>query len=181
MSRKINGIKIECVSGDIAFQNDADAVVNAANACLMPGGGVAGAIHRAAGSSLAEECRSMAPLKPGEAVISGGYNLPNRYVIHCLGPVYGVDKPEDKLLSECYRRALLLADKNEIRTIAFPAISTGAFGYPAEEAAEIAMKTVVDAARELNNLKKIRFVLHGEKALDIHRKTLNSIFEKQNT
>ncbi|MEN2995438.1 MAG: macro domain-containing protein [Acetomicrobium sp.] len=142
MEKKISGVTIECVKGDITRQPDVTAVVNAANAWLKPGGGVAGAIHRAAGPELDKECRPLAPIKPGQAVITGGHNLPNKYVIHCLGPRYGVDKPEDRLLSDCYRNALKLADEHEIDSIAFPAISTGVFGYPVQEAAEVALRTV---------------------------------------
>ena len=101
MGKTISGVTIECVKGDIAKQPDMTAVVNAANAWLKPGGGVAGAIHRAAGPSLEEECRPLAPIKPGQAVITGGHSLPNKYVIHCLGPRWGIDKPEDKLLADC--------------------------------------------------------------------------------
>ncbi len=179
MKEKIDGVEIECVTGDIACQSDADAVVNAANSQLMPGGGVAGAIHRAAGAGLSEECRKMAPVKPGQAVITGGHNLPNRYVIHCLGPVYGVDKPEKELLAACYRNALLLADKKCIETIAFPAISAGVFGYPVNEAAEIALETVAATAPELKFVKKIRFILHDSKVLDIHKKVLKRISENK--
>ncbi|MFO7995007.1 MAG: macro domain-containing protein, partial [Marinobacter sp.] len=92
---ELHGKTVECVRGDITRQDDIQAVVNAANAQLMPGGGVAGALHSAAGPGLAEECRPMAPIRPGEAVITGAHNLPNRFVIHCLGPVYGVDEPSD--------------------------------------------------------------------------------------
>ncbi|TYB35994.1 MAG: RNase III inhibitor, partial [Flexistipes sinusarabici] len=116
MKKKINGVILETTQGDIASQEDIDAVVNAANARLMPGGGVAGAIHRAAGSGLAEECRPLAPIKPGDAVITGAHNLPNSHVIHCLGPVYGVDKPEGKLLRSCYKKALELAEDNNIES-----------------------------------------------------------------
>lgn len=155
-------IKLEIERGDIADQPDMSAVVNAANAQLRTGGGVAGAIHRAAGPGLEEECRPLAPIKPGEAVITKAHNLPNDYVIHCLGPVYGRDKPEDKLLADCYRNALLLADKHKIPSVAFPAISAGAFGYPVEEAAAIAMDTVYKTIPELRHVKTIRIVLFGE-------------------
>jgi len=155
-------IKLEIVRGDIAAQPDMRAVVNAANAQLRIGGGVAGAIHRGAGPGLEEECRPQAPIKPGEAVITGAYNLPNEYVIHCLGPVYGRDKPEDKLLADCYRNALLLADKHKIPSVAFPAISAGAFGYPVKEAAAVAMDTIYETIPELRHVKIIRMVLFGE-------------------
>jgi len=169
----ISGVTIECVKGDIASQADITAVVNAANAQLRMGGGVAGAIHRAAGPGLSEECRSLAPIAVGEAVITGGHNLPNRYVIHCLGPVYGTDKPENELLARCYRNALRLAEKHEIDSIAFPAISTGAFDYPVEEAASVAFSNVLEMTSELKYVKRIRFVLYSEKDLEIHERVLS--------
>jgi len=171
----ISGVTIECVKGDIAKQPDITAVVNAANAWLKPGGGVAGAIHRAAGPVLEEECRPLAPIKPGQAVITGGHNLPNRYVIHCLGPRWGIDKPEDKLLADCYRNALKLADEHKIDSIAFPAISTGIFGYPVEEAAKVALKTIKEVIPTLKHVKKIRFVLHSDRDLTVHEKVLASL------
>ncbi|MCM8899935.1 O-acetyl-ADP-ribose deacetylase [Caldicoprobacter algeriensis] len=175
MGKVIHGVKIECVQGDITKQEGFDAIVNAANAQLMPGGGVAGAIHRAAGPGLAEECRRLAPIKPGQAVITGGYNLPNRYVIHCLGPVYGVDQPSDKLLADCYRNALKLAEQHGITSIAFPAISTGIFGYPMEEAARVAFKAILELVPSLKSVKVIRFVLWDRKALEIHERVLEEI------
>ncbi len=175
MKKIVSGVTVEVVAGNIAKQKDMEAVVNAANAWLRTGGGVAGAIHRAAGPGLAEECRPMAPIKPGEAVISGGHNLPNRYVIHCLGPVYGRDKPEDELLAGCYRRALELAEEKGIESVAFPAISTGAFGYPLEAATEVAFRTIGEMIPGLKKVKHIRFVLHGERALKVHEKHLESL------
>jgi len=177
MEVQIGPIKLECIRGDIAKQEGFDAVVNAANAELKPGGGVAGAIHRAAGPGLAEECRPLAPISPGQAVITGGHKLPNRYVIHCLGPVYKVDEPSDKLLADCYRNALKLAEENRIGSIAFPAISTGAFGYPIEEAAKIAFKTIIEAAKELKHLKRIRFVLYGQRDLEVHERVLGELLK----
>lgn len=175
MIKEVDGVVLETLQGDITSQPDIEAVVNAANAQLMPGGGVAGAIHRAAGPKLAEECKSLAPIKPGEAVITDAYNLPNSFVIHCLGPVYGVDKPEDELLKKCYVNALDIADRNNISSIAFPAISTGAFGYPFREATEIAVKTVIEKAKDLKNVKKVRFVLFGEKDLQIYDEILSQL------
>ena len=172
MRKSIMGVTIESVKGDIASQTGIEAVVNAANARLQPGGGVAGAIHHAAGPGLAEECRPLAPIKPGEAVITGGHNLPNPYVIHCLGPVYGVDKPEDTLLANCYRNALNLADQYQIDSIAFPAISTGAFGYPVEPATEIALRTTIEIIPSLTNIKNIRFVLYSQNDLEIYENKL---------
>lgn len=166
---------IQCFEGDITDQKDMTAVVNAANAHLKPGGGVAGAIHRGAGPKLYQECKPLAPIEPGEAVITGAYNLPNEYVIHCLGPVYGRDKPEEKLLVDCYRNALLLAEKHGIDSIAFPSISTGAFGYPVEEAAKVALKTVQVTLMELKNVKTVRFVLHSQRDLEIHERVLTEL------
>ncbi|MDZ7815502.1 MAG: macro domain-containing protein [Planctomycetota bacterium] len=172
MLKKVSGIEIECVRGDIASQHGITAVVNAANAELMIGGGVAGAIHRAAGPGLAEECRPLAPIAPGEAVITKAHRLPNQYIIHCLGPVYGIDKPEDELLASCYRNALRLAEEYKVDSIAFPAISTGAFGYPMKDAAEVAFATVIEAIPKLKSVKRVRFVLYGARDLKIHEKAL---------
>jgi len=174
-----NDVTVECVQGNIVNQPDVDAIVNAANAHLRPGGGVAGAIHRAAGRGLAIECEPLAPINPGEAVITGAHNLPNKYVIHCLGPVYGVDKPENKLLANCYENALDLAEENEIKSVAFPAISTGAFGYPLKPATYVAMKTVLDKVPELNTVKLIRFVLFSEHDLNVHESVLSELRKEQ--
>ena len=171
----LDSVTIECSQGDITAQDDVTAIVNAANAELRSGGGVAGAIHRAAGPGLAEEARPLAPIRPGEAVMTGGHNLPNRYVIHALGPVYGQDRPEAELLAGCYRNALALAEENGIDSIAFPAISTGVFGYPVEEAAEVAIKTVVEEAQRLEHVRLIRFVLFAESDLEVHEKVLSGI------
>lgn len=168
MSEKaIHNVTIECVQGDIADQPDLDAIVNAANAQLRIGGGVAGAIHRAAGPALEKECRPLAPIRPGEAVITGAHNLPNRHVIHCLGPVYSRDNPSEKLLADCYCNALLLAGKNRLASVGFPAISTGAFGFPLEAAARIAVKTVVDEATKLSSIKLVRFILFSSDDLAV--------------
>lgn len=162
-------VTIECQQGDIVRQDDIVAIVNAANARLQIGGGVAGAIHRAAGPELAEECRPLAPIHPGQAVLTGAHDLPNDYVIHCLGPVYGVDEPSDRLLADCYRNALRLADAHDVKSVAFPALSTGAFGYPLEEAAQVAASTVAAEARSLEQVRLIRFVLFDEESAKIHR------------
>ena len=171
-SRTIHGVTLECVQGDIANQPGIDAVVNAANALLMPGAGVAGAIHRAAGPGLAEECRALAPIKTGEAVSTGAHNLPNKFVIHCLGPVYGSDEPSAVLLARCYRNALRLAEENRLASIAFPAISTGVFGYPMKEAAEVAIATVAAEAPMLKSVKRVRFVLFGAGDLRVYEQVL---------
>lgn len=175
MRTTIDNILLEAIKGDIANQTDMTAVVNAANARLEIGGGVAGAIHSVAGPGLAEECRPMAPIRPGEAVISGAHNLPNDYVIHCLGPVYGMDKPEAKLLADCYRNALQIAEEKGIDSVAFPAISTGAFGFPFEAATDIALQTVKDMIPGLKRVKIIRFVLYGAKDYEIYLQKLQDM------
>ena len=172
MEREVNGVTVEIIEGDITSQDDMDAVVNAANAELTSGGGVAGAIHQAAGPGLAEESRPLAPIQPGEAVITGGHELPNRHVIHVLGPVYGSDKPEDELLTRCYRNTLLLAEEHGLESIAFPSISTGAFGYPIEEAAEVALRTVLESVKNLQSVRRIRFVLYGEENFEAYERVL---------
>jgi O-acetyl-ADP-ribose deacetylase len=176
MQRTIADVLIECVQGDIAAQDDLTAVVNAANAELLPGGGVAGAIHSAAGPKLAEECRKLAPITPGDAVLTGAYDLPNRYVIHCLGPVYGADEPADRYLAACYRNALTIAEKAGIDSIGFPSISTGVFGYPMQEAAEVAFNTIHSMLKKLRSVRHIRFVLFDEEATEIHRKAMEREF-----
>jgi len=172
-----HGVTLELIQGDIAAQDDIKAVVNAANAQLQTGSGVAGAIHQAAGPGLAEEARPMAPIKPGEAVITSGHNLPNEYVIHTLGPVYGRDEPADELLQSCYQQALDLAEEHQIDSVAFPAISTGAFGYPVEAAAEIALSTVLEAMSRRESVRRIRFVLYDAPTLRVHEDALQELAE----
>lgn len=179
MKRTVHGVEIELVQGDIAAQDDVTAVVNAANAELRTGGGVAGALHRAAGPELARECRPLAPIEPGDAVITGGHDLPNEYVIHTLGPVYGSDRPEDELLAACYRNSLARAEERGVGSLAFPAISTGAFGYPLVEATEIAFRTVLEAAGTLDHVSHIRFVLFSDREFEAHEERLSSMIEAQ--
>jgi len=171
-TRTLAGVVIECAVGDITKQDDLDAVVNAANAELRPGGGVAGAIHRAAGPELDRACRPLAPIRPGSAVATDAFGLPNRRIIHCLGPVYGRDEPSAELLASCYREALTLAEAEDLGSIGFPALSTGAFGYPLEDAAEVALDTCVGEAPRLASVRRIRFVLFDEHARDIHARAL---------
>ena len=176
---RVKDITLECVQGNIADQADMEAIVNASNAQLLPGGGVAGAIHRAAGSGLEKECRPLAPIQPGDAVITGGHNLLNKHVIHCLGPVYGKDEPADVFLADCYRNALRVAEEHKIRSVAFPAISTGIFGYPVEEAAQIALKTVVETLPGLSSVNHIRFVLFSKADLNLYERLLGEAKTKK--
>ena len=169
---RIGALTLEVVRGDITRQPDMDAIVNAANAQLMPGGGVAGAIHRAAGPGLAEECRPLAPIKPGEAVLTGAHNLPNRWVIHCLGPVYGRDEPAAELLAACYGNALRLAGEHGMHGVAFPAISTGVFGYPMAEAARVSLAAIREFAPRQPGLECVRCVLFDKAAREVFARTL---------
>jgi O-acetyl-ADP-ribose deacetylase (regulator of RNase III) len=169
------GVTIELVQGNIVKQDDVDAVVNAANAQLRTGGGVAGAIHNAAGPGLTDETRPLAPIQPGEAVITGGHDLPNDHVIHVLGPVYGRDEPSDELLRAGYENALDRAEENDVTSVAVPAISTGAFGFPMGPAARIAVETVLSRAPSLESVERVRFVLFDEEAFDAHREALSTL------
>lgn len=168
----VGGATLELVQGDITAQDDLDAVVNAANAELQTGGGVAGAIHRAAGRKLARACRPLAPISPGEVVATDAFALPNLRVLHALGPVYGRDEPAAELLAACYRTALELAAEERLTSIGFPALSTGAFGYPLEEAAEVALTTVHAALRTGSGVELVRFVLFSTEDLEDHARVL---------
>lgn len=169
--------KISVVIGDITKQ-EVDAIVNAANNTLLGGGGVDGAIHRAAGHELLEECRKIGGCETGKAVITKGYNLPAEYVIHTVGPVWrGGSHGEAELLASCYKESLKLAVERGIRTIAFPSISTGAYGYPVELAAPIAINTVaefVDSASS-SSIEEVRFVCFHEKTYEIYRRELDRL------
>ena len=173
--RQFGSVTVETVQGDIANQPDLEAIVNAANAELRIGGGVAGAIHRAAGPGLEKECIPLGPIRPGDAVISGGHNLPNAHVIHCLGPVYGRDEPSDQLLASCYRQALQLAGQNGIASLGFPAISTGVFGYPLVEAAQVALQAIIDTAPTMETLQLVRFVLFSDADLAVFDRALRDL------
>ena len=164
--------QIEIVRGDIT-KLYVDAIVNAANTTLLGGGGVDGAIHRAAGPELLAECRTLGGCKPGEAKLTRGYRLPARFVIHTPGPVWhGGQRGEPKILANCYRSSLQLATENGIKTIAFPAISCGAYGYPIPDAAKIAVKTVQDFLETEDKIDKVIFVLWGEDIYDAYSRSL---------
>lgn len=164
--------RMTVVQGDITKQ-DVDAIVNAANESLRGGGGVDGAIHRAAGPELLEECIQIGGCPTGEARITRGYRLPARHVIHTVGPVWqGGDRGEPGKLASCYRNALRLAVENGARTIAFPGISTGVYGYPLEDATRIAVTTVRDCLAEMPGIAEVRFVTFGERATEVAERVL---------
>ena len=165
-------MRVELHRGDIT-KLDVAAIVNAANTTLLGGSGVDGAIHRAAGSDLLAECRTLGGCRPGEAKITRGYRLPARFVIHTVGPVWrGGKDDEPQILSNCYRNSLELAVKNEVKTLAFPAISCGAYGYPIEEAAHIAFKTTHEFLAMSDEIQKVIFVVWGEDVYDAYRQIL---------
>ena len=164
--------RMTVVQGDITKQ-EVDAIVNAANEALRGGGGVDGAIHRAAGRELKAECKKIGGCPTGEARITNGYRLPASYVIHTVGPVWrGGNRGEPEKLAACYRNSLKLAAETGVRTIAFPGISTGVYGYPLEEATRLAMRTVKDCLAALPGIEEVRFVTFGERATEVALRTL---------
>jgi O-acetyl-ADP-ribose deacetylase (regulator of RNase III) len=173
MHTKIGDSIISLVQGDIT-QQDADAIVNAANTSLLGGGGVDGAIHRAGGAKILDECKAIRARQggcaPGEAVITTGGNLKARHVIHAVGPIWrGGTSNEDALLHNAYRNSLLLAVQHNIRTIAFPSISTGAYGFPIERASRIAFETVKQTVQEYQSIGEVRFVVFSRADFDVYR------------
>ena len=176
MQIKIGESILEIVVGDITKQ-ETEAIVNAANNRLTPGGGVSGAIHRAAGSELWRECKTLGGCKTGEAKITKGYNLPASYVIHTVGPIYSGSSNDASKLASCYRSSIQLAYKYNLKSIAFPAISTGIYGYPMKEAAKVALSTVIEELRNLKSPMLVRFVLFDKDAAEIYESILPSLIE----
>ena len=168
--------RVDIIEGDITKQQ-VDAVVNAANTSLLGGGGVDGAIHRAAGPELLEETRKIGGCPTGEARVSKGYKLPAKWVIHTVGPVWkGGQKNEENLLANCYRNSLAAAKERGVKTIAFPSISTGAYGFPLERATEIALTETKTFLESDKTLQRVVFVCFGEKVLNTYKQVAEKVF-----
>lgn len=179
MKMKINNSILELVEGDIT-KEETLAIVNAANSGLRGGGGVDGAIHRAGGPQIMEECRKIGGCPTGSAVITSGGRLKAKYVIHAVGPVYhGGKKGEPELLASAYRNSLQRATENHIESISFPSLSTGAYGYPFDEAAPIALKTVIEYLQGDGGIRHVRFLLFGPEAYRAYESALKEIVQGQ--
>jgi O-acetyl-ADP-ribose deacetylase (regulator of RNase III) len=171
-ARLIGEVRLEVVVADITTLR-VDAIVNAANSTLLGGGGVDGAIHDAAGDELFEECRLLNGCETGDAKITKGYRLPAKHVIHAVGPVWhGGDRGEDEQLASCYRRSIELCGENDLTSVAFPAISTGIYRFPADRAAEIAVSTTVDALKTAPALRRVIFCCFSKESAALHERAL---------
>ncbi len=174
-SYKVGETTLEITRGDIT-QQETDAIVNAANKRLAPGGGIAGAIHRVAGSGLWKECKELNGCETGDAKITSGHELKADHVIHTVGPIYSNSEKDEQDLRSSYRRSLEVAVENDIDSISFPALSTGAFGYPVEEASEIALDEIKDFLKDKERPNLVRMVLYSQGDLDVHLKKAEDIF-----
>jgi O-acetyl-ADP-ribose deacetylase len=174
--KKIKNSIIELKTGDITLE-ETEAIVNAANTVLSPGGGVSGAIHRAAGPELWRECKTLGGCNTGEAKITGGYNLKAKYVIHTVGPVYSHSNSDPVNLKNSYYNCLLVASHNKIKSISFPSISTGIFGYPVREASVIALRTIALFLEEHQEIEVVKMVLFSERDYNIYGESLEKILK----
>jgi O-acetyl-ADP-ribose deacetylase len=173
-TRTINGVTLALIQGNIV-EVQVDAIVNAANSGLRGGGGVDGAIHRAGGPSIMEECRQIGGCSTGSAVMTTGGKLPAKYVFHAVGPIYSGNRDDERLLTSAYQSCLNLAEQYQVKSIAFPSLSTGIYGYPLELAAVIALRTIIEHIRKPTNLQQVMMVLFGENAYKLHEQALNEL------
>ena len=170
----VNGVTLALIRGNIV-EVPADAIVNAANSGLRGGGGVDGAIHRAGGPRIMEECRKIGGCPTGEAVVTTAGKLPAKYVFHAVGPIYGASPDDERLLASAYQSCLNLAEKHEVKSISFPSLSTGIYGYPLELAAPVALHTIIEHVKKPTCLQQVLMVLFGEHAYHVHEQALNKL------
>jgi O-acetyl-ADP-ribose deacetylase len=173
-TRNINGVTLALIRGNIV-EVHVDAIVNAANSGLRGGGGVDGAIHRAGGPSIMEECRKIAGCPTGGAVVTTAGRLPAKYVFHAVGPIYSGSLDDERLLASAYQSCLNLAEQHQVKTISFPSLSTGIYGYPLELAAPIALRTIIEHIKKPTCLQQVLMVLFGESAYKVHEQALNKL------
>ena len=176
-TRTINGVTLALLRGNIV-EVQADAIVNAANSGLRGGGGVDGAIHHAGGSSIMEECRKIGGCPTGSAVVTTAGRLPAHYVFHAVGPIYSGNRDDERLLTSAYQSCLNLAEQHQVKSIAFPSLSTGIYGYPLELAAPIALRTIIEHIKKPTNLQRVMMVLFGENAYKQHEQVLEEILQR---
>ena len=173
-TRTINGVTLALMRGNIV-EVQADAIVNAANSGLRGGGGVDGAIHRAGGPSIMEECRKIGGCPTGEAVVTSAGRLAAKYVFHAVGPIYSGSLDDQRLLTSAYQSCLNLAEQHQVKSIAFPSLSTGIYGYPLELAAPIALHTIIEHIKKPTCLQQVLMVLFGESAYKVHEQALDKL------
>jgi len=173
-TRTINGVTLALMRGNIV-EVQVDAIVNAANSGLRGGGGVDGAIHRTGGPSIMEECRKIGGCPTGSAVTTTAGKLPAKYVFHAVGPIYSGSRDDERLLTSAYQSCLNLAEQYQVKSIAFPSLSTGIYGYPLELAAPIALRTIIEHIQKPTNLQQVLMVLFGESAYKVHEQALNEL------
>ena len=173
-TRTINGVTLALVRGNIV-EVPTEAIVNAANSGLRGGGGVDGAIHRAGGPAIMEECRKIGGCPTGKAVATTAGNLPATYVFHAVGPIYSGGQDDERLLASAYQSCLDLAEKHQVKSISFPSLSTGIYGYPLELAAPIALRTIIEHIKKTTCLQQVLMVLYGESAYKAHEQALDKL------
>lgn len=176
-TRTINGVTLALLRGNIV-EVQADAIVNAANSGLRGGGGVDGAIHRAGGPGIMEECRKIGGCPTGSAVATTAGRLPAKYVFHAVGPIYSGRQDDERLLASAYQSCLDLAEQHQVKSIAFPSLSTGIYGYPLKLAAPIALRTIIDHIQKPTSLQQVLVVLFGESAYSAHEQALDQIMRQ---